>query len=400
MQKKQQIGKMLFLFAATFWFANEVLCYSKIQKIFFVDKAMLNQYVTVSITALLVIEIVFFQDYTIKELVPIGILSIAVLVATLNSDNNMMMSTCLFILASKYLDFNKINIITYIILIVFVLLIISLNVNGVIDERIMYRNGIIRHSLGFNHPNWLGVRLFQIVVAHVYIRKEKMSLIDIIAIACVAYFIYRVPNCQTAYYSLAIIIALFIIKEIFDLFENGRRTLARIMIYSAALFNIVCVWLSIIDVRKYPLLKKVDVFMSYRFSNCYKVYKYYGVTLFGQQVDMYKSVMNHIVHAFYLDTAYTTILLRFGFIVYVLFSTLYIAAMVYAYKKNDFYLILVLFTYAIYGIMENTFYSLSQNIFLLSLAAPIYNIDLKGDSVDEMTRKVRLRLFLNHRQTT
>jgi len=86
------------------------------------------------------------------------------------------------------------------------------------------------------------------------------------------------------------------------------------------------------------------------------------------------------------------ILLRYGIIVFILFSVLYIVTMRYLLKTRNYFLIMILCLYAIYGIMENTFFSMTQNIFLLALAAPIFNKSLKDETSLVERGRTRIRI--------
>ena len=70
-----------------------------------------------------------------------------------------------------------------------------------------------------------------------------------------------------------------------------------------------------------------------------------------------------------------SILLRYGPIVFILFTVLYVSTMIMLKKMQQYVLVEILCLYAIYGIMENNFFSMSQNLFLLLLSYPIYKRD-------------------------
>ena len=148
--------------------------------------------------------------------------------------------------------------------------------------------------------------------------------------------------------------------------------------------------MSLINVKRITLLSKLDKLLSLRFSNCYRTIKYFGIHLTGTNVNLYSKKMGLIYAKFYLDTAYTSILVRYGVIVYIVFSALYIYAMIYWYKKRNYMIVIIFGVYAMYGIMENTLYSLTQNIFLLAIAYPLYNKEFIDNTIEKAHKRIKI----------
>jgi hypothetical protein len=158
-----------------------------------------------------------------------------------------------------------------------------------------------------------------------------------------------------------------------DRLGTDMGKIANLYIVVAVASNVLSLTLSYIQIRKYPVLDKFDQFMSRRFYLCHQTLKYYGVKLFGQDIQMIvnRPIVGKVYH-FWLDNAYMSILLRYGPVVLIVFSGLYIWTMIVLKDMKQYMLLEILSLYAIYGIMENNFFSLSQNLFLLLLSYPIY----------------------------
>lgn len=386
---REKLSEYLMYFTLTIWFSSEVLLNSYIEKVLLWENEDLNSVIALLTTVLLVIQIVFFQHYEKLEIALLGIFSVVILIATLKSGYNIIMSTWLFIVASKHVKIESVVKLTYVILMITVSIIIIMYFGGWINERMMYRGGIIRHSWGFKHPNWLGVRIYQLILIHCYIRRRKINIFDYAIIAFGVWFIYKVPNCQTAYFSLLAFLIMVWLFEIGDRLVGGRDFLAKILIAGSGISNIGSVALSLINVKEYRILDSIDHTMSSRFSWCHKSIAYYGIKLLGQKIDLYANKFGVTIHRFYVDTAYVAILIRYGVIVYLIFSALYIGAMIYCYRQRNYMMVIILATYALYGIMENTFFSLTQNIFLIALSFPLYSIKLMYN--DGIAEKPRVR---------
>lgn len=373
MDKRERFGQVFTYFILIMWFATEVLLSSTLEYIFVWKVEDLNVATAMIFLVLLVIQIVFFQKYTFSEIAIIVLITVPIIIATIHSGHNRMMSTWIFIVAAKLIDFETLAKFAYRIELLLTILIIYLFYSGVINEYTIYRKSVLRHSLGFSHPNQLGVRIFLLVVCRCYLRRKKLNYIDWAIILFAAQFVNKVSNSKTSFYALVILAVLTLIHLILQRFDGGRENLANVMIYTAVCCNIISIVLSSISLGKYPILKQFDYLMSRRFSCCNKVLKYYGIKLFGQNISLQISrpVIGKYYH-FWLDNAYMSILLRYGPIVFIIYSVLYIATMILLRNIKEYMLVEILCLYAIYGIMENNFFSLSQNMFLLLLSYPIY----------------------------
>jgi len=390
--RREIIGKNYMYFILVLWFSTEILFNSTLEYIFWWEIGAVNQLMAFLVLGLVFTQIVFFQHYSFRELVILIVISGPIILGTLNSGNNVMLSTWLLIISAKYIDFDDAMKLTYYVLLFFVPLVIYLYFAGIIDEKTAYRGMVVRHSLGFNHPNWLGIRVFQLVLSRAYLRRNKLNLVDYILDIIAIYFVYKVPNSQTAYILLVIFLIMKALYDIADLFQGGRLAFIKFLIGCAAFANVFSIFMSVIDIRKYYFFKRVDKLLSLRFSWCHRTMKAFGVSLFGKYIELYGRRMNTLYRKFYMDTAYVAILLRYGIIVFILFSVLYIVTMRYLLKTRNYFLIMILCLYAIYGIMENTFFSMTQNIFLLALAAPIFNKSLKDETSLVERGRTRIRI--------
>lgn len=373
MTKREQFGQKFIYFILILWFSTEVLFNSTLEKIIFWKKDDLNAFMAYAVLILLLLQIVFFQVYQIKELILIAAVTFPIILATLNSGNNRMISTWIFIVAAKYIDFDKVTKISYYVELVMTFLVFYLFMSGIIYEYTLYRGSVLRHSLGFTHPNQLGIRIFLLVVCRCYIRRKNFNFFDCAIIIASAYFVYRVANSKTSYYALVILAVLMIFHTIMRKLGGNFDKWSNVLIVVAIISNIASLFFSLNDIRKIALINKFDRIMSRRFSQCYRTFKYYGIKLLGQDIQLIVNrpgVGKH--YHFWLDNAYMSIMLRYGPVVFIMFSVLYVCTMILLKKMQQYVLVEILCLYAVYGIMENNFYSMSQNLFLLLLSYPIY----------------------------
>lgn len=372
--KSEEFGKHFIYVIFAFWAGSEVLLNSKIEKILWWNTSDINDHMAVVILILLMIQIALFQKYTFHELIMIGLLSVPVLCSTVISGNNIMMSTWIFIIAVKCIDFDRVIRISYYIELAALILVVYLFATGFVSEVTTYRCSMVRHSLGFSHPNQLGIRVFLLIVCRCYVRRDKFNVLDWLLIIAAAIFVKLVPDSKTSFYALIILAVIMALYEFVRLLGGDLGKLVNIMIVVAILANALSIVLSLISVKNHPVLNRFDRMMSFRFSACHKTFQYYGVKIFGQKIELILSRpgIGRVYH-FWLDNAYMSILLRYGIVTFVLFSALYIWTMVMLKKKEQYLLVAILCLYALYGIMENNYFSMSKNHFLLLLSYPIYH---------------------------
>ncbi len=387
--KREEFGEKFFYIIFVLWLSTEILFSSTLKTIYKLNVAELNDTMAYVVLVLLVIQIIFFQQYSVNELVAISLMSLPIVYATINSNHNTMMATWIFIIAAKYMDVDKLMNIAYVVQVVMIALVIYLFLTGVIEEQTLYRGTVLRHSLGFSHPNQLGVRVFQLMVCRYYKKRKKVIFLDVVLNVGAAVFINVVANSKTCFYALVILSIMMLSHIIISMTNINLDSFIVYTILLALFSNIFSVIFSFVNVKKYALLNIIDKAMSRRFYHCYRTMKFYGVSLWGK--DVQKIVKRHIigrVYHFWLDNAYMTIVLRYGIIVFCIFSALYISTMFYLKKEKQFVLMEIMCIYAIYGIMENNYFAMSMNIFLLILSYPIYKTILPNE---EMIRS-RIRI--------
>lgn len=372
-KKKEEFGKKFIYCTLALWMSTEVIFNTTIEYVFIWKKDELNDVLAYFVLLLLVLQIVFFQNYQLKEIIVIGIISIFFLYATINSNYNALLSTWIFIVASKYIDFEKFIKLSYYIQLFMFALVLYLFFNGYIQDYTMFRGSVLRHSLGFSHPNQLGIRVFLLMVCRCYYRRTKINVIDISLVFLAAFFVNKVSNSKTSYYALIILAIITIVYIIATKLGSSMNAFANVSILIAVFSNVGSVLLSNINVKHFHWLNAFDLIMSRRFSQCYRTMKFYGINLFGQDIQLI--VKRPIIDAFYrfwLDNAYMAILLRYGIIVFLIFSLLYFMTMIQLKQTKQFYLLGIMALYSIYGIMENNYFAMSQNMFLLALSFPIF----------------------------
>ncbi len=380
-EKRIMMGTDCFYLAFIAWFSTEMLVMSTVERVLFWSIQNLNSFTAALVLSIMIIQIVAFQDYSHKELFIIVLFTIPIMLSAYNSEHRIWASSWLFIVASKYIDINKMIDTIYKVQIIGMSLIFMLFATGQIHDIVTYRGNNIRHACGFSHANFLGMMIFQLIVMRFYIKRVQISMRDIALLAIAILFTYAVPNSLSA----VIVMIIFLVMTIIYLAVRAREAVlysfCKFLIFLMTLIAALSVLISCMDIRNSKVLKSIDQALSWRFSAGHMALKHYGITLFGQNI--YSIVKRPIIgwtYNFFLDNSYMAILLRYGAIILILFMVIYISAMFYFLRQGNYYLVIILFLYGIYGVMETNLFSISKNIFLLALAYPIYSKAYKEET--------------------
>lgn len=367
--------KDFFIFIFAFWYSTEILFSSTLIEIFGESFDEINSRINLLVFGLLMCQILFFQTYTKNELIMIVAITVPVVISTILSGQKTIMSSWMFIVAAKDADLDKIIRIAYKILLIMLLAIISICLLGFIDNVTLMRGNLERFSLGFSHPNQLGLRVFQLVACQCYIYRNRMKKRNYFFFIFATLFLIRIPNSKTAYIVTSVLLCMLLLYEFIKVRKPEYMKLyERGMLFGYACLNIFSILFSYIDVKSNFILAKIDSWMSSRFSHCHKVWRMYGVPIFGQRIYVTEDErkMAGIQSRIWLDNAYVNILLRYGIIIFLIFSIAYFCLLKMVVLQKQYMLAIVLFLYALYGIMENGLYMITHNIFLIMFSALLY----------------------------
>ena len=389
-----------FMKVLLFWYVTEVLLKTRFAPFLGIPKETLNTCQSYLVLVLLLIEIIFFQRYTKREIMSIGLFGFLLVIVTLRSHfSNELLSFTLFAVASKNADIKQVIRIIYRTLLILIPTIVILSLFGVLDNYVTYRvGGLQRYSSGFYHPNTLGQYIYTLMGCHFYLHFDRLKWWDYILALGAAVFCNVVPNSKTAVILLYLLVAVTLTYKLSQMFSKEKVFLYGLLLGAFAC-NAISVILSNIDLSTYPVLSLFDNVISSRFSICNHDIDVCGLTWFGQEVNVLSTEVfsklgisqAHVVVT--LDNSYIAILLKYGIVMFAIFSALFLYNMYVQIQKQRSVIVILLFLTAVYGVTERSLFMLSINIFLLSFADVFYDHrEMEPCSVVPERRKVRFRI--------
>lgn len=374
--------KNFFLYIFTFWYSTEIIFNSTLINKMGSSFDKLNNIITWIVFGLLMFQILFFQLYTRRELLIIAGVTLPIVVATVLSGQRTILSAWMFIVAAKNVELEKVIRRAQRIGMIMIPIIVTLCIFGLIENATLMRGDVRRSSLGFLHPNQLGLRVFQLIVCSCYVYRNALKKQNFLYIIFSIIFLIWIPNSKTAYIIMTIfLLMLFLYQYIKNKKPQHMGLYEKGIYYGCWILNIFSIMFSYIDVGKNPILTKVDDWMSSRLSFCHKVWSLYGVTLFGQRIYVTEDERKiaGIGSRLWLDNAYVSMLLRYGILTFAIFSAGYLCLIKLALAQKEHMLAIILFLYALYGVMENGLYMITHNIFLITFAALLFRKPIQSE---------------------
>lgn len=326
---------------------------------------------------LLMFRVFFFQKMSIKQAIVVGFMTVLVFISSLRADNRTVLLAWTFIIAAKDQDFEELVRIAFWILLATSLLLIGLCFAGVIEDVTTVREKAgtvwVRHAMGFPHPNSLGMAALHIYACSLYLRRNKLRWVDPAVGIVGTIFVFWVPNSISACLCMSMLTCVSLILLI-KLNMPIKIVIAWCLLSLVVLCNLVCTVYSL-AFDKLPLAVYLDKALTYRLSSAFSVFSFFGVTPLGIVLPPMAtpSIIDNVVYFMpWLDASYMDLMLRYGVLIYLLYSGLYIAAAFRIRKTGNLMLLGIMATYAAHGIMENSLYILRFSIFPIAMAAMLY----------------------------
>lgn len=228
-----------------------------------------------------------------------------------------------------------------------------------------------RFSLGFGHPNTLGLMLFTICVSFSLFRGYRAPIFQSLMCFTCAVVTYIIPNSRT----FAIALALWPVL-LWALFLTKSRPRARFCFVAllgvGALVVIAGSLLSMVFFDgNNELWAKLDGVLSGRLWYQNRYYSLHPVSLFGHEYSEFGTMVISGKESFFVvDNAFCHIYLRFGLV-----GTAIVLISLFALMKKSLHegysgtMIVGLFFFALLGAVEGCFMLVAHNIFLFSFSA-------------------------------
>ena len=251
------------------------------------------------------------------------ILFISVLMAVITkitSKSNTIFILILLIIAAKNIKLEELIKYDLKIKIPFMIIIVVLYFLRMTDVNLHYRNGIIRHSMGFSNPNVFSTYILAIIVEYLYLRRKKVNAKDLIIIIIGIFIIDFYADSRTQIFCLIILALIVYINK-----YTGKKFLNNSIVnFIVSNIFIILTIFSLLIIYFYgqgnDIVQDIDVQTSGRIKQISGVFNEYDVNLFGNKLDLVTSLQAKLTgkQQTALDNVYIYSLLSYGIIPFII----------------------------------------------------------------------------------
>ncbi len=324
--------------------------------------------------------IYFLEMYVSKDYfyycIVIPIIMVILFLSAIKISNFDILLTILLVLLAKDVDYYKIvntYFITMCIICAFV--IVSSYVGITVDWIVNFTYGT-GHSMGFNHPNNLGVIILSIVASWLYLYPNVKFPLLFGVPTIAGLIIWKIAAARTS------AILLLAIPWLIFLFKSTKKFNFQNILKWEFWIVILAFLLSIYLMYRIGLRGSMNNFES-RFNMPYILYNQYGINLFGSKLPLVGSreALQYKVQSIILDNAYLRVLLINGILTTLIIIGLYAVLINNAYKSKKYILLIIIVLFIVEGFMEQFFLYAEFNFTILATFANLNSSGLKDRKV-------------------
>lgn len=215
----------------------------------------------------------------------------------------------------KYLHISKLFLILIHILITFLCILLSIETTHIMD----YNYGI-RYSFFFEHPNTFSALVLGLLVEYIYLRFDKLKLVDIFGIIIFTVVTYYFTKSRTFLYLVFLIMLLLpfvkVKKRILKIFS--RPFIIRVLLISVVFCSFVLMlYSSKENLQSNEFIGAIDGVLSRRLKYSNLAYENFGIHLFPTYADFDNTIVqvSKYVHTkLIVDNLYTNFFVQYGFL--------------------------------------------------------------------------------------
>lgn len=220
------------------------------------------------------------------------------------------------------------------------------------------------YDFGFSHPNSAYNHILMISLMFVAVWKNKLLWYHYVLMTGIMFAFYNLffSRSGALTYLLLCVLLLLIIST-----KNNKvkKKLGILYLFVPLSIASLSYLLVLIYPMHLPYIEKINQYLTGRIQNSYNAVSYSGVNWLGS--------LNKIgINQYYVDNAYISVLITYGWIIVILCILAYFASAFYYWKNEEYYILLLLATMSIYAFMEYSPVNITWNPILLFIADGIF----------------------------
>ena len=267
--------------------------------------------------------------------------------------------------------------------VVLTLVTISSALSGAVENVVVPRRGGAVYSYGFYYSTEFSAHVLSISIAWLYVFRNELSARVYLPALLWSGITFYLTNGRLSFYLTLVIVFLVLIADHRSKKKKEEYRYPRILKFSFAMAALVSIALMIFY-KGGGFWGSINGLLTDRLFYAHEGYIRYGLTLFGQQIQMTGWGGGRTVWAenyFYIDNSYVNILIRFGAVTFL--AALAISSLPYARLRDSSGVVAVLISaVAVASFVNEHLMGLSYNLFaLMAFASSSDFIAAKKDSI-------------------
>ncbi len=312
---------------------------------------------------LLMLSIAGLREYLGREFMwLVGLAVVGGLVAIQTKDYSLL-KLVVFMAAAKGVDFRRCIRVDAVVRSTVLVLAVTLSRWGTIEDFVFYSaSGEVRHSMGFTHPNQLGMVCVILCLEILYLASFRLSVVRALVIVALLAIVDRWAVSRSA----ELVMALGLSLAVFNVLFSGALR-SRFFVRIAQVGPFVMAGLTVGGVWLYRggshFGRALDELLSYRLSYIVYHFDLMNVRMFGNDIS---------VNSRTLDSWYAYVLLAQGLVVTVLYFVATPRLMRSMSDRGDWPLLAVFLCLFVYGASERLWMSVDFDVLVLAYSYLLY----------------------------
>lgn len=317
-------------------------------------------YFEVIATGLLLLGIFWnLNKITKKEMMRMLIVGVVTGIIFLVSKDITIIKFFLFIFSAYNIKFNQCVKFDLIIRMICFITVLILNALDIIPSFDITRGDIMRYSFGFYHPNDFAYKILIMLFEYFYLNNFKSVFRNSIITLFIVCFLDYYTNSRTAELLITFV---FLFGTVLNKIKTPicDNKIIKHMISNSYFYFALVILISFILFRSdNEFGYKINKILSSRLYYINGYYNEFGITLFGNNFNDFMSITNS------LDVGFAHILIRYGIVAFVSIGIAFRKVFNVIFERKNISYVVILFSFVIYMLTENSFLRIEKNIFML-----------------------------------
>jgi len=254
----------------------------------------------------------------------------------------------------------------------FVIAMIILVNLGIVVDKVSVQTNKTWHGMGYSHGNLFHASVSIIIIMYLYRRKEKVTFVETMLAVGVNFLVYQYSASKSG---MIIGVGAAILFYLYKLI-CGKEKLNKIAMVGLCFGMLMIVVLSFVLPRAYnwnwagnEIPSVLNRMLTGRIQLAKTSLISDPLTLFGNGASL----------SAFVDNAYVFLLMGYGIVPTIMVGILYIIAVISMMKRGDYYGVIVIFLFVLYGSVEQFFVNAFMNYSVLFVGNEIMNIVIRNE---------------------